>query len=88
MELNYVTVILCTGVRCIVSYSQMQGKTCVTTLDAEQRPTFSPPGCATSRLRPANQLHFLPYANAICRMLPELSCVDEPTKVGRRDNGD
>jgi len=39
--------------------------------------TISPPGCATSRPRPANQLQFLPYANAIYRMSPELSSVDK-----------
>ena len=50
-------------------------------LDAGQRPTFSPPGCATSRLRPANQLHFLPYANAIYRTSPELSSTDKANKT-------
>jgi len=52
-------------------------------LDLGQRP----PGCATSRLRPVNQLHFLPYANAIQWISPELSSVIEPTKFswGLRD---
>ena len=49
-------------------------------LDTGQSPTFSPPGYASSRLRPANQLHFLPYANAIYRMSPELNCVDTADK--------
>ena len=30
------------------------------------KPDVSPPGCATSRLRPATPMHFLPYADAIC----------------------
>ena len=46
-------------------------------LDAGQSPTFSPPGYATSRLRPANQLHFLSYPNAIYRMSPKLSSVQK-----------
>jgi len=52
-------------------------------LDLGQRP----PGCATSRLRPVNQLHFLPYANAIQWISPELSSVIKPTKFswGSRD---
>ena len=33
-------------------------------LDTGQTLTFSPPGCATSRLRPANQLHFFAYSLA------------------------
>jgi len=37
--------------------------------------TFNPPGYATSHLRPANQLHFLPHANASCRMSPKLNLV-------------
>ena len=45
-----------------------------------QSPTFSPPGCATSRLRPANQFHVLPYANAIYRMSPELSSMDKANR--------
>jgi len=41
------------------------------------KPNVSPPGCATCCLRPANQIHFLPYANAIYRMSPELSSADK-----------
>jgi len=41
------------------------------------KPNISPPGCATCCLRPANQIHFLPYANAIYRMSPELSSADK-----------
>jgi len=44
-------------------------------MNAGQSPTFSPPGYATSSLRSANQLHFLPKANAIYRMSPELTSV-------------
>jgi len=40
------------------------------------KPNVSPPGWVTSRLSPASQLHFLPYANAIYRMSSELSFVD------------
>jgi len=46
-------------------------------LDAGHNPTFSPLGYATSRLRPANQLHFLPYANAVYRMPPKYSSADK-----------
>jgi len=52
----------------------------VTKIDAGKSPTFRPRSYATSRLRPANQLHFLPYANAIYRMSLELSSVDKVNK--------
>jgi len=45
--------------------------------DAEQSPTFSPPGYATSRLRPASESRVLLYATAIYRMSPKLSSVDK-----------
>jgi len=51
-----------------------------TTVDEAQKPTFSPPGYATSRLRPENQLHFLQHTNAIYRMSPELNSVDKANK--------
>ena len=51
--------------------------------DAEQSPTFSPPGYATSRLRPASESRVLLYANAIYRMSPKLSSVD---KADRKNN--
>ena len=46
------------------------------------KPDVSPPGCATSRLRSANQLSFLPYANATYRTSPELNfnSVDKANK--------
>jgi len=50
------------------------------------KPNVSPPGCATSRLRPTNQLHFLPCANVIHRMPPELSSVDKANKNGCHGN--
>ena len=53
---------------------------CVSVLDAVHRALFSPPGYATIRLRPANQLHFLLYANAVWRISPELSSVDQANK--------
>jgi len=36
--------------------------------ECSERPGVSAPGYATSRLRPANQLPLLPYANAVYRM--------------------
>jgi len=42
--------------------------------------SVSPPGCATSRLRPATSVDLLPYANAIYRMSPELSSMDKANK--------
>ena len=42
------------------------------------KPDVNPPGCATSRLRHA--LLLLPYANAIYRTSPKLSCVDKTDK--------
>ena len=53
---------------------------CSTQLDAGKSPTFSLPGYATSRLRPANKLHYLLYANAIYRMSPETISVDKANK--------
>ena len=47
------------------------------------KPNINPPGCATSRLRPATHMHallLLPYADATCRLSPEPSCVDKTNK--------
>ena len=41
----------------------------------------SPPGYATSCLRPANQLRFSLYANAIYRISLEVSSLDKANNV-------
>ena len=43
----------------------------------------SPPGCATSRLRPATLVHFLSYANAVYRMSPKIIFVPKGNKTGK-----
>ena len=56
--------------------------------NAGQSPTFSPPGCATSRLRPAIHMHYFSY----CTLTPSAEIHRnsivwiKPTKIGCRGN--
>ena len=65
------------AVVCVTSLHRMYTRT----LDAGQCPALARPAAPLAAcVQRATQLHFLPYANAIYRMSPELSSVDEADK--------
>jgi len=76
------------GQRLVAIWAEFQQSMVYDTIDQWQKRLeaciYVEGGCATSCLRPATPVHYydvlLQNANAIYRMSPELSCVDQTNK--------